>query len=645
MRGDAIGLWWEDIPEQLTRGFTGVRPLPSIPATEWTLPTEYPSLEGQGMISIDVETCDPDLRLYGSGANRGGYICGVGIGTEAGFRRYYPVRHASGENLPKDKVYPWLRRELKRPVPKVGANLLYDLSYFDAEDIEMTGPYYDVQIAEPLLDETKLSYSLQNIAQDWLGEGKQQNAMLKWMLRAFGDVRNIKGNIHRAPATVVGPYAESDVDLPLRIFALQRVELENRGLWDLFMLESRLIPLLLAMWKRGVRVDLDKAQHTYDILAVRQTETIAEIKRLTGIEPDIWAADSLAKIFNQVGVEYPLTEKTGKPSFRKDWLNNCTHPAGRLIVEARRLDKFKGTFIRGYILEGHNNGRIHTSFHQLRSDDGGTVSGRFSSSNPNLQNIPIRDPELGPLTRSIFLPEMDRWWLKYDWSQIEFRLAIHHAARLKLYGADVVVNQYHTDPTTDYHAIVAALTGLPRAQAKSINFGIIYGLGIASLANQLGITVEEAKKIYGEYLRRVPFVGKLRQMAMDAASKFGFITTLSGRMRHFNMWERNGEFFPHRVPGAQRAFTHKALNARLQGDAADIMKTAMVQAWEAGVFAEDMLAAPHLTVHDELDMSDPLTPRSLQAGAELRHIMETCVELLVPMKVDKSSGINWGDTK
>jgi DNA polymerase-1 len=259
-----------------------------------------------------------------------------------------------------------------------------------------------------------------------------------------------------------------------------------------------------------------------------------------------------------------------------------------------------------------------------------------------LQNIPIRDSELGKLIRSIFIAELDRRWWKFDWSQIEFRLAIHHAGRMKLFGAQAVVDQYRNDPTTDYHAVVASITGLPRSSAKNINFGIIYGLGLEALADQLGVSLEVATRMYRDYMKRVPFVGRLRNAARDTAAKTGIIKTLSGRERHFNVWERGGEYRPFRFPGSQRAFTHKALNARLQGDAADVMKTAMVDAWEAGVFDDAYLGAPHLTVHDELDGSDDDSPASNQALRELRNIMETCVQLLVPLKADGGTGPNWG---
>lgn len=644
MREDATGLFWEDIEEIHSRSSNAVRPVPPIPNTGWLMPNDFPSLDNQGAIAIDCETYDPELKTRGSGAFRDGYICGISIGTEAGFRRYYPVAHEMGENLDKEKVFAWLRRELKSNTPKVGANLLYDLGFLAAAGIEVGGPFYDVQVAEPLLDENRLSYSLESLSQSWLEEGKVENTMKDWLIRAFGET-SYKSNIYRAPAVVVGPYAEGDVDLPLRIFSMQKAELEKRNLWPVFMLETRLIPMLLAMWRRGVRVDLDKAEQLYERLAVQQVEQLAEIKRVTGVEPDIWAAESLAQVFDAAGVQYEYTLKTNKPSFRKDWLEAVDHPIGKMIVAARRLDKFKGTFVQGYILNGNVNGFIHCQFHQLKSDAGGTVSGRFSSSNPNLQNIPIRDKELGPLVRGMFIAEEGKGWWKYDWSQIEFRLAIHHAARLKLHGSAAVVDQYHNDPSTDYHEIVAQITGLPRASAKSINFGIIYGLGLSALADQLDVDINTATAMYRSYMKKVPFVSRLRNAAMERASKTGVVETLSGRQRHFDVWERNEVYYPHKVPGAKRAFTHKALNARLQGDAADIMKTAMVQAWEAGVFDEHMLGPPHLTVHDELDGSYCNTPHHFEALKELKHIMETCVVLNVPLRADGGVGANWGSIK
>jgi DNA polymerase I-like protein with 3'-5' exonuclease and polymerase domains len=609
--------------------------------TAWKLP-EFPDLSNHGLIAIDVETYDPELSIRGPGAQRDGRLVGLAIGTEAGFRAYYPIDHEIGPNLPRECVLHWARRELNHPVPKIGANLLYDLDFLAAAGVSITGPFYDVQIAEPLLDENRLSYSLESLAQKYLDEGKQEDNLTQWIIGTFGKV-DVKSNIWRAPAQIVGPYAESDVDLPLRIFAKQKPILETQGLWDLFILESKLIPMLLAMRQRGIRVDLARAEELYASLKQRQEAVIEELKRTTGLVVDIWAAESIARIFDQAGVPYEWTEKTHAPSFRRGWLENCELPAAALLVEARRLDKFKGTFVKGYVLDGHINGRVHCQFHQLRGDDNGTVSGRMSSSAPNMQNVGIHDEELGPASRSLFLPDEGQQFWSFDWSQIEFRLAVHYAALMGLPGAQKVVDEYNQDASTDYHKVVAQLTGLSRSRAKNMNYGMVYGMGATKLRNHLKVSLSEGQKLLTEYHRGVPFIRPLANALTKQANEKGEIITLAGRRRRFNMWEKNGKYATEQFPGAKRAFTHKALNALLQGSAADIMKAGMVQIWESGVC--DVLGAPHLTVHDELDGSLPPGKIAEEALAEVGHIMETCWPLLVPLKADGGIGSNWNEAK
>lgn len=659
--GDEEGIFWVDQPA-VRRNELGDRPLPPLPETDWNLPEgldAYPSLEGRGAIAIDVETYDPDLKSKGPGVRRNGRLVGVAVGTEDGWRQYYPFGHETGPNLVREHVLEWLSRELCRPVPKIGANLLYDLDFLEAAGVKVAGPFYDVQVAEPLLDENRLTYSLESLARDYLGEGKFEEPMARWLRNAFTTEQNIKSNLWRAPATVVGPYAESDVDLPLRIFAIQRQRLVESKLWDLFELESALIPMLLAMRQRGVRVDLERAGKLEQDMTTRQGEVVAEIKRVTGVGVDIWAAASIAKMFDAAGVTYPRTEKTDAPSFRRTWLEACPAPEARLLVEARRLDKFRSTFLRGAILEGQIGGRIHCQFHQLRGDGYGTVSGRFSSSGPNLQNQPIRDPHFGKIIRSLFVPEDgERWW-KFDWSQIEFRLAVHYAARLGLAGIDKVIEQYN-DPSTDYHAVVAQLTGLPRSTAKSVNFGFVYGMGVETLCYQLGVTRDVGNEILAQYHQRVPFVRPLYKAASDKVIRYGNIRTIGGRLRRFKTFSfdidyENGKTLYEEedvllekyktVDGILRARwkrvnNHKALNALLQGSAADIMKTGMLQIWRSGVC--DVLGAPHLTVHDELDGSVPQGKEGQEALAEIKNIMETCVKIAVPMLADGGLGMNWG---
>lgn len=704
MRHDSFGIFWEDeirVPARAKD--TGPRPLPPTPETDWVLPEgpdAYPDLSGHGIIAIDVEAKDYRLRERGPGyVHNDAYICGVAIGTEAGFRQYYPIAHEIGPNLPKEYVFGWLRGELARPSqPKVGANILYDLEALHFAGVPVAGPCYDVQIAEALLDETRLKYDLEGIAWKHLGEGKQQSDMVRWLQQAFGDETNIKKYIHRAPSAVVGPYAESDVDRPLRIFNIQRQLLNDEGLWDLFAnVETKLIPLLLAMRLRGVPVDLNHAEKLLGSLKDKFDQCLRSIKEQTGISADVWAADSLAKIFDKVGIDYPRTKKTKAPSFRKEWLAALNHPVATLIKDARHMDKFKGTFVEGYILNGHANGRIHTQFHQTRSDNGGTVSGRFSSSNPNLQNIPTRTKE-GKLIREAFIAERGCEWWKYDWSQVEYRLIAHYAVITKQPGSDEVARRYRDEPDVDYHQMVADMTGLARGDAKNLNFGLAYGQGIPLLCYNLGVSIEEGMKIMETYHAKAPFIRPLANAVSGQANVAGYIRTLLSRRRRFNVWERGNskggrlsqeedkneyasetnmgliaalvteeqlrrcgwtddEIDDHDLRGIhnpkymramknfgwRRAFLHKALNALIQGSAADVMKKAMVQCWEDGVFDEDLLGAPHLTVHDELDGSiEPGVPAKEEALIHVKHVMENCVQLKIPLRADGGRGINWG---
>lgn len=703
-RADAIGLFWQDTPRVNARAKASERPLPPIPETDWELPEgidAYPSLEGQGAIAFDVESKDPKLKSHGPGYIRGdAYVCGIAVGTEAGFRQYYPIAHEIGPNLPTKHVVGWLKEELSRANQiKVGARLIYDLEALHSLGIKVAGPLYDVQVAEPLLDETRLAYSLEAIAQARLSEGKVQSAMLNWLRTAFGDVANIKKNIWRAPSAVVGPYAESDVDLPLRIFQVQKKLLEEEGLWELFAdVESKLIPMLLAMRLRGVPVDIEHTQKLLKVLIKKQEDGLAAIKDLTGVAPDVWASDSLATVFKKLGVKVPLTKKTKKPSFRKEWLEAQTHPVAKMIVDARHQDKFRGTFIEGYILNGHVNGKIHAQFNQLKGDEGGTVSGRFSSSLPNLQNIPVRTAE-GKLIRQAFIPEEGLTWWKFDWSQVEYRIIAHFAFATGQPGAEEIARRYIEDPDADYHQMVAELTGLARGPAKNLNFGLAYGQGIDLLCANLNVERDEGMRIMAQYHERVPFVKPLAALASSQANSNGLIKTLLQRRRRFNVWEKGGTrnkgrmsteedtneymsetnlgHFHHaltdeqlkraqwsdeeildrdrrgpddekylqalRRNGWRRAFLHKALNALIQGSAADVMKTAMVQCWEDGVFTDDLLGAPHLTVHDELDGSmDDHNKLHVEALAHVKHVMETCVTLAVPLVADGGIGTNWG---
>jgi DNA polymerase-1 len=300
------------------------------------------------------------------------------------------------------------------------------------------------------------------------------------------------------------------------------------------------------------------------------------------------------------------------------------------------------------VLEGNYKGRIHCQFNQLKSDENGTVTERFSSSQPNLQQIPVRGEDGKPI-RKVFIPEQLQRWHKFDWNQIEFRLVVNDALELdrrglcECPGAQEVVDEFTINPNVDFHQIVAEMTRRDRSTAKSVNFCIIYGGGPDRLCHELGISREECEELLREYHERVPFMRSLMNHYKCKAKHEKVVQTLYGRRRHFNRWRTQDDriiFSDRRPPNAELAFTYTALNARIQGSAADIMKDAMVKIWESGVC--DVIGVPHLTIHDELDLSSPDTKAGHEAVAEVKHIMEHTAQLNLPLKVDAQSGPNWG---
>lgn len=491
-RPDDIGMFWEDIPQVSGSRQPVYRPTPPIPETGWRPPDTFPDLSSASVISLDLETCDPYLREKGPGCRReGSFIAGIAVGTDDGFRGYFPIRHRFGGNLDPDTVLGWLHDQLvESNTPKVGANLLYDLDFLASEGVDTgSGPNYDVQNAEPLLDEYKRSYSLETLGQEYLGEGKTSEALYRWSAAAYGgrpEASEQAKHIWQCPVQLVGPYAEGDVDLPLRIFEKQRARLEAENLWNVFELETDLIPMLLAMRQRGVRVDFDQAA----VVEKQLVEFLKVLnKELGGV--NVNSADEIARMCDKHGIKYPRTEPStnfpkGNPSFRKDWLKNHDHPLMRKLSDARTYLKYKDTFITSYLHGNQINGRIHTSFNQLRSDEGGTVTGRFSSSNPNLQNIPKRGK--GKIMRSPFVPEPGEDMVRFDWSQIEFRLLVHKAIGK---GAEEAVRRYNADPSTDFHDFVMSLTGLERDYAKNINFGFCIAEGQRVLTDSGWLPIEK----------------------------------------------------------------------------------------------------------------------------------------------------------
>jgi len=609
------------------------------PESDWSIPSVFPQFSDTETIAVDLETYDPHLMTCGPGWATGrGHIVGIGIATD-NWKGYFPIRHDGGGNLDEDVVLRWLKNTLaseKRDV--IFHNALYDVGWLRREGVHVGGKILDTIVAAPLVNENRYSYSLDNLGEFYCNE-KKDESLLQNAALSFGV--NPKSEMYKLPSKFVGPYGEQDAALTLKLWKKLKVEIKEQSLEKILDMECRLIPLLLEMRWRGVRIDEEKADTVSKKLSIEEQKIQVEIKRKYGAEVNLWANASLEGIFEKNKIWFPRTAK-GMASFQKDWLEGQEHELPQLIVRARKLNKARTTFIDKMIKDHCFNGRIHAEAHAMRNDRGGTVSGRFSYSNPNLQQVPARDPEIGSLIRSLFIPEEGCQWGVFDYSQQEPRLTVHYADRMNLAGAKDAVSLY-TNENADFHQIVADMANIPRKQAKTINLGLSYGMGKEKLIKELGIEELEAQALFQQYHAKVPFIRALQDQCARVAMERGYIRTFAGRRCRFNLWEDRyertlplpyDEAIEKYGDNLKRSYTYKALNRLIQGSAADMTKLAMLGLWEEGI-------VPHLQVHDEVDISIENTE---QANTVAR-IMENCVELAVPLLVDKELGSSWGETK
>lgn len=666
------GLFWDDNTEQKR---TRLRFLADIPNTGWVAPREFPRLTYAPWISFDTETKDPGLIERGPGWGRGeGHIVGVSVSVP-GHDWYFPLRHevAPEQNLDPANVFAWLRDTLGNPLqPKLAANALYDIGWLSEENVLVKGKVYDVQFAQALLNE-RGDVNLDHLGEVWLGTGKETSALYQWAADSYGGKADAsqRANIYRCPPCLVGPYAEQDSALPGRVLPLQWAQLASEGLVDLFELETDLIPLLVAMRRVGVNVDINRAEYIRDALVIHVKELEKNLNEMVGLDVNVDSNESLQRAFNKLSIPIPMGPVTKdnpepKPSFTKDTLPGVEHPVADLILTIRKRDKLRSTFIESAILEKHNKGVLHCQFHPLRGDESGTRSGRFSGSNPNLQQVPSRDEEIAPLVRSCFIPSPGHVrWRRYDYEQIEYRWLAHYA-RGK--GSTELRAKYNTDPNTDFHVLaqelVARYTGLtiPRKPIKNFNFGMTFGMGQDKMVRttttelrKLGGTFRlNGEELFNAYHEALPFSRETLQHYSALALNLGYITTVLNRRSRFDLWEpdvrnKRGEERKTALPydlafkyygyKIKRAYGHKALNRVLQGSAADLIKKAMVTCWKSGVF--DVVGVPRLTVHDELDFSD--AGGNDEAWTYVRHVLENAIPMLIPCRAALEFGSTWGD--
>ena len=394
---------------------------------DWFPPDHFPDLRNTDYIAIDLETSDPNITELGPGwARSDGFIVGVAVAA-GDFVGYYPIAHEGGGNISHRRVMSWLKDQLATPhIPKIMHNATYDAGWLRWAGVEVQGTIIDTMIAAPLLDENRFSYSLNNLAKDYLNERKDERT-LRAAAADFGI--DPKAEMWKLNSRFVGAYAEKDAELTLKLWNQMRIDLQKQSLMTIFDIETALIPVLLDMREKGVGVDLDKAEQAKTGLIKAKKNLIRGIEHDTGIRVEPWVASSVAKVFDHYNLYYGKTEDTKQPSFRKEFLQNHPHEIAGRILRLRELDKASNTFIDN-ILKFSYKGRIHCEFHPLRSDDGGTVTGRFSSSNPNLQQIPARDPEIKSMIRGLFVPDDGCRWGSFDYSSQEPRLLVHYCASL-----------------------------------------------------------------------------------------------------------------------------------------------------------------------------------------------------------------------
>ena len=618
--------------------------MPLFPVqTDWVAPSTFPDLSSASEIAIDLETCDPHLEDMGPGwPRKDGYVVGYAVAVE-GWKGYYPVAHEGGGNLDKRMVERWIQEILSTRADKIMHNAAYDMGWLLATGFTINGRIRDTSIAAPLIDENRFAYSLNSLGFDYLKEVKSEQG-LKQAAGDFG-VHPKKG-LWRLPAMYVGNYAEQDAALTLKLWQHFKILMRQEEVESIFELESELLPILVNMTYRGVRFDRLKCAQMLDTFRNREKALLKQMREAIGSPVEIWAAESVAHAFDKLGIQYGKTAQ-GAPSFTKGFLENHEHPFAQTIVEARELNKTHGTFLEPYLKFSEATGRMHPHINQLRSDEGGTVSGRLSMYAPNLQQVPARHPTIGPMIRSLFLPEEGQLWGSADFSSQEPRLLVHYAALLNLPGAHKMVDAYNLDPNMDFHQMVADMAGIGRKQAKTIGLGLMYGMGKAKLAGSLGLELDEASELINTLHQRVPFLkgtidAVVRRIEHPGTS--GSIRTLLGRKCRFPLWEPMAWGVNKALPREQaimqygarikRAGTYKGLNRLIQGSAADQTKAALVAAVKAGI------AVPMLQIHDEIAFS----VADKKAAEEAAVLMRDSVKLLVPSRVDVEVGTSWGDS-
>lgn len=641
-----------------------------VPESDWQPPATLPDLRHLKQIAVDTENKDGGLQKgKGPGWAIGdGHICGVSVAwrAEKVFSNYFPIRHPDTNCFQPDQIGRWLKDHAKAGVKFIFHTATYDVGWLNREfDFPPNYPVGDTGCMAYICDENRLSYSLNSLCK-WRGLPGKNETVLREAAVAFG--LNPKSDLWQLPACFVGEYAEQDAFSTLLLAENLDKEIDLQDVRAAYNLEMDLLPMVHEMRRRGVRIDMKAAEQAFYKFKAQSATALQELTdrmdHQVGMD-EIRSNKWLTNAFDQLHITYPVTRKTGAPSFESKWMKDHDHWLPRLISRAKAREEAAEKFIQGYIVGYSHNSRLHASIHQFKSENltddegygGGTRTYRFSYSDPPLQQIPYRDEELKEEIRGLFIAEEGENWCSADYSQQEYRLIVHYAEVMDFAKSTEAADRYRTDPNTDFHSMVAEMTGLDRKPAKDCNFAKAYGAGVRKFAFMIKKSEQEAQSIMQRYDEKMPFVRQLYDKCQHLASSRGFIRLLDGAKIRFDWWVakwrdhstdwnvKNGmadcqyEEAMRRVKDKdhpwygqtmRRSRCNKGMNSLIQGGAARQTKIAMRDCWRAG-------HVPLLQVHDELCFSIA----DEKFGAEIAEIMRNAVKLRVPMKVDIDIGSSW----
>lgn len=665
--------------------------------TNWKVKNEFRDVSTADMIAIDTETFDPDLQTEGSSWARGtGYLLGVSISASWGdeiWDNYYPINHPDTENFDEQTVIQYIKECLyKCKGPRIFANAEYDIGWLNRYGVPLeaflaNGPIDDVLAMAVLIDETWLSHSLENVLSYYCNLHKDEKLLYDERVRSAYGIQKPKSDLYKLPARFVGEYAEMDTHGTLIAYKtlkplIDAHPLTGKSLWKVYDVERRLIPMLFEIHKRGVKVDIKRAEQVKEELKQKQDTLVKWLADQVGFAVNVNSGDDLGRACDILGIEYARTAKTNKPSFTADFLDNSDSEFLGVVRQVRKIKKVESTFVDS-IIEKSVNGRIYPQLNALkRAEDGiegssGTITGRFSCVKPNLQQVSSRDTVLAPIVRSMFLPDEGYLWGNFDYSQQEPRMTIHIAYllwKLGVQGLDRIaeaVKRFNDDPRTDNHQMVADLAGITRREAKTINLGLSYGMGALKLCKKLGLPTEfvdgrevagqEGKDLMKLFNNKVPYLKGFMTCASQRAQTCGAVTTLLGRHSRYDLWTsknfkqsqhlgykskqdidaeitklgRDSEWYG--VP-LVRAKTFSAMNHIVQGSSADQTKLAMLTVYE------NKIVLPYTQIHDALDCPIDKS-RVKQHVREIHDAMVHAMDLVVPTVVDVELGETWGSVE